>query len=247
MKILLLDIETSPVIAHVWGLWQQNVGLSQIVKSGEVLCWAAKWVGESEIYFAKQHHSTTKKMLVKLHKLLDVADAVVTYNGSKFDLPILNGEFAKLGLHPPAPAKSIDLLSVVKSKFRFPSNKLAYVAPALGVGNKMGNSGHELWVKCMAGDEEAWREMESYNIQDTILLEGLFEKLRPWIKGIIPPADTDGYSCRSCGSSHLQNRGYSVTSVSKFQRYQCQDCGSWGRSGVNLIDTAARKNILRPL
>ena len=247
MKILLLDIETSPVIAHVWGLWQQNVGLSQIVKSGEVLCWAAKWVGESEVYFAKKHHSTTKKMLVKLHKLLDVADAVVTYNGSKFDLPILNGEFAKLGLHPPAPAKSIDLLSVVKSKFRFPSNKLAYVAPALGVGNKMGNSGHELWVKCMAGDEDAWREMESYNIQDTILLEGLFEKLRPWIKGIVAPSTAGELSCRSCGGKHLHSRGFAVTSVSKFQRYQCQDCGSWGRSGLNLIDTASRKNILRPL
>ena len=247
MKILLLDIETSPNIAHVWGLWQQNVGLPQLIQSGEVLCWAAKWVGHPAVYFNSKFATTPKRMLKQVHSLLDEADAVVTYNGSRFDLPILNGEFAKLGWYPPAPSKSIDLLSVVKNKFRFPSNKLAYVAPALGVGAKMGNSGHELWVRCMANDPEAWVEMEGYNVQDTLLLEGLFTKLRPWIRGITLAGSDDSASCRSCGSHNLQRRGFSYTSVSKFQRYQCQACGAWGRSGVNELDTAARKNILRPL
>ena len=27
MKILFLDLETSPNLAHVWGLWQQNVAI----------------------------------------------------------------------------------------------------------------------------------------------------------------------------------------------------------------------------
>lgn len=187
---------------------------------------------------------TQKVMLKAIHRLLDEADAVVTYNGDKFDLPTLNGEFVQLGLHPPAPAKSVDLIKIVKSKFRFPSNKLEYVAPALGVGNKLKNSGHELWVKCMAGDKEAWKEMEEYNIQDTVLLEKLFSVLLPWTK---LPSLTLGLVCRSCSSSNVQRRGYHYTAVSKFQRYQCKDCGAWGRSGTNEITVAERKNLLRPL
>ena len=43
MKTLTLDIETAPQVAHVWGLWQQNVGLPQLLESGYVMCFAAKW------------------------------------------------------------------------------------------------------------------------------------------------------------------------------------------------------------
>lgn len=51
MKILLLDIETSPNVAHVWGLWQQNVGTNQLLEASEVMCWAAKWYGEKDVAF----------------------------------------------------------------------------------------------------------------------------------------------------------------------------------------------------
>jgi len=248
LKILLVDIETAPHLGHVWALWDQNVGLPQLIESGYILCWAAKWVGEPEIFFASKHNSTKKQMLKKIHKLLDVADVVVTYNGNRFDLPTLNAEFAEVGMFPPAPAKSFDLLKVVKSKFRLPSYKLEYVVKYFGVGKKLKNSGHELWVRCMANDPAAWAEMEQYNVHDTVLLEGLFEKLKPWIKGLLPPDHSGDLStCRSCGSSNLHRRGFSFTHVSKFQRYQCQDCGSWGRSGANEISTETRKNILRPL
>jgi hypothetical protein len=28
-KVLIYDIETAPIVAHVWGLWENNVGLNQ--------------------------------------------------------------------------------------------------------------------------------------------------------------------------------------------------------------------------
>jgi chromosome partitioning protein len=37
LKVLLLDIETSPNLAHVWGIWQQNVGLSQLLETYAVV------------------------------------------------------------------------------------------------------------------------------------------------------------------------------------------------------------------
>ena len=103
MKILLLDIESSPNVAHVWGLWQQNVGINQLMESSYVLCWAAKWLDSDEIIFDSVHQSKPKKMLKGIYDLLDDADAVIHYNGTKFDIPTLNKEFLLHNYAPPSP------------------------------------------------------------------------------------------------------------------------------------------------
>jgi len=128
LKILLLDIETAPNVAHVWGMWQQNVGLPQLIDSGYVLCWAAKWLGDSDVMFGSVVKDGPKRMLKRIHKLLGESDAVIHYNGTKFDIPTLNKEFLLHGIEPPAPYQQIDLLRTARSKFRFASNKLDYVA-----------------------------------------------------------------------------------------------------------------------
>ena len=38
MKLLFLDIETSPNQAYVWGLFKQNIGISQMTDSSRVMC-----------------------------------------------------------------------------------------------------------------------------------------------------------------------------------------------------------------
>ena len=235
MKILLLDIESSPNVAHVWGLWQQNVGINQLMESSYVLCWAAKWLGEDEIIFDSVHQSKPKKMLKGIYDLLNDADAVVHYNGTKFDIPTLNKEFLLHNYAPPSPYKQIDLLRVARSQFRFPSNKLDYVAQRLGLGKKQEHEGHDLWVKCMNGDKDAWKRMESYNIQDVVLLESLYCRLLPWIKSH-PNRNlfTDNPVCPTCAGTRLQKRGTAVSSTGRYQRFQCSDCGAWSQ-GVKAV------------
>ena len=67
----------------MWGLWQQNVGLSQIVERGHVMCWVAKWYGEKDPIFMSDHHDGHDAMIEGIWKLLDEADAVVTWNRSE--------------------------------------------------------------------------------------------------------------------------------------------------------------------
>lgn len=55
-KVLTLDIETSPNLAHVWSLWKQNVSLSQLMQSGQVICFAAKWHDKPKVTFHSDHH-----------------------------------------------------------------------------------------------------------------------------------------------------------------------------------------------
>lgn len=245
MDTLVLDIETAPILADVWSLWNNNVSLSQIRDPGGILSFASMWLGEDEVMFFSDHGVGHKEMLRVAHMQLEAADAVVTWNGDKFDLPILNSEFIQAGLKPPAPYASIDLLKTAKRRFRFPSNKLQYVSTALGFKGKVSHEGHELWVKCMNGDEDAWRLMEEYNKQDVLLTGDLYWKFQPWIVGHPSRAALlDSHVCTKCGSEHLQKRGFMLTGQSRYQRYQCQSCGAWSRStrresGVQIREVAS--------
>ena len=233
MKILLLDIETSPNIAHVWGLWNNNVSINQLMESSNVLCWSAKWYGSKEVEYDSVQESGRKIMIRRMHHHLDQADVVIHYNGKRFDIPTLNKEFLLEKLGPPSPYKQIDILETVKRKFRFPSNKLDYVAQRLGLGSKAKHEGHTLWVKCMAGDAKAWKTMKKYNIQDTKLLEKVYDVVLPWIdhhpNRALYSETQSTHACPNCGSKNLTKRGQATTPAGTWQRYVCGGCGKWSR------------------
>lgn len=232
MKLLFIDIESAPNTAFVWGLFKQNVATSQIVNSARMLCWAAKWEGEKEVMFASERGGR-EQMLKQMWSLLDQCDAVCHYNGAKFDIPTLNAEFLLAGLPPPSPYKQIDLLRTSRGAFRFPSNKLDYVAQRLGIGSKTAHEGFLLWVKCMdaahPGHEAAWKKMERYNRQDVILLQKLYERFKPWVKGHPNRTVYSGApkACPTCGSEKLQQRGVMKSLTGNRKRFHCQSCGSW--------------------
>jgi DNA polymerase elongation subunit (family B) len=230
MKLLLLDIETAPHLSATWGLYDQNVAIDQLIEPGYTLCWAAKWYGEKEVMF-ESIVTGNKRMIRRIHKLLNEADAVCHYNGTKFDIPTLNKEFLLLDLKPPSPFKEIDLLKTARRKFRLASNKLDFVAQALGLGSKTKHKGMALWFGCMKKNPEDWKVMEEYNKQDVLLLERVYKRLLPWISGHPNLSTFDGARCcTNCGSEALQARGWSVTAGGRYQRLQCTDCGKWMRS-----------------
>lgn len=225
-----IDIETAPALVYAWGLHDQNIGVDQVVDAGGMICFAAKWLGESEIEFRSTHHDGRRKMVRRLWKLLDEADAVLHFNGKRFDIPHIQRSFVEAGLTPPSPYKQIDLYLVVRRQFRFLSNKLAHVSPQLGLGGKVHHEGFRLWLRCMNRDKAAWARMRKYNMQDTALLEDAYEILRPWIPNHPSHAAERGADvCPKCGSGELQWRGFATTAVGRYRRFQCQSCGGWGR------------------
>ena len=246
MKILHLDIETAPNICFTWGLFNQNIGLNQIVESGYTMCWAAKWHGKPGVMFSDVR-SGEKEMLLSIHKLLNEADAVVHYNGTKFDMPTLNKEFVKNKIKPPAPYHQVDLLKVARGRFRFTSNKLDYVANFLGLGTKTKHVGMGLWSACMGGDEKSWKIMKKYNIQDVRLLEKLYKVMLPWIKAhpnhaLFKP--TDRPVCPNCGSTHIHKKGVETTQTMMYDRYRCVTCGTPIRGRTTVINKTKKPHIL---
>lgn len=244
MRILFLDIETSPNTAHVWGLWNQNVSINQLLESSYTLCWAAKWADSDDILYDSIYQSTPRKMIKRIHALLEEADMVVHYHGTNFDIPTLNKEFILFNMPPPSPYLQVDLLKTVRKRFRFASNKLGYVAERLKLGTKYEHEGHTLWIKCMNNDPAAWTEMEKYNRHDVVLLERLYEKLKPWIKSHPNRSVMDGGPmCPTCGSYHHQCRGFAITQAGKYRRYQCRSCYSWFRDTTRLKGEQTKKYV----
>lgn len=212
-------------------MWGQNIPISSITGNSEVLTWAAAWEGSDEIMYSSRGIATKRRMLQEIYTLLEEADVVVTYNGDKFDLPILNQEFMLQGWTPPAPYKSVDLLKTMKKRFRGTSNKLDYWLKRLGLEAKVTNRGHQLWLDCMNGDKEAFEEMSEYNIGDVVRTEELFQEIRPWIYNFPNMANFNNeFACPHCGGKHLQKRGFYRTNTLTYQRHRCNDCGAWSRS-----------------
>lgn len=244
IKILTIDIETRPSLAYVWGLWDQNVGLNQVEEFGTVISWAAKWYGEKKVYFASDHHDGHAAMVKKAWEMLDEADAVVGYNSKAFDMKHLNREFVLAGYPPPSPYVDIDLMHVVKQRFRFTSNKLQHVSTELGIGSKLQHDGFDLWLRCMKNDNKAWSTMKKYNMQDVVLTEKVYERLLPWIKSH-PHRGLHGgdpTACGRCGHTESIRRGYRTTQTSSYVVLQCKGCGGYSQAkGVQ--DRIDNKNI----
>lgn len=224
-KRLVIDIEWSPAKAYVWRMWDENVTPDQLIDPGGLLCFCAHWVGSKEFMFFSEWENGKQEMAVALRELLDEADAVIGYNSNKYDLPKIKGHLLLEGLKPFAPPTSIDLIKTVKG-LGFVMNRLAYIAPLLDIGNKMKHEGFRLWRSVLEGDEKAQARMKKYCVQDVKVTTALYMRIQPYIVDH-PHLGDDKGACGSCGSNHVQMRGYRRSKFFKVRRMQCQDCGAW--------------------
>lgn len=251
-KILLFDIETAPIMAYVWGIWDQNVGLNQIESDWHILSFSAKWLGEEEIFYKDQRNckdlENDKLLLKHLWKMMDDADIIVGHNLDKFDIKKVNTRFLLHGLKPPSSYRTVDTLKIARQKFSFTSNKLVHLADKLGLENKKSAhekfSGFSLWKECLKGNQEAWIEMEKYNKMDVIVLEEVYRKLAPWSNKINFSIFHQQNTCH-CGGTQFQKWGHMFTNGGKYARYRCKKCGYTSASKENLIDKDVRSGLLK--
>jgi uncharacterized protein YprB with RNaseH-like and TPR domain len=234
-KILFVDIETAPNLGFTWAKYEQTV--FQFLQEGYLLCFAWKWLGDKTIHARSlpdydnytENKSDDQFLAMELHKLFNEADIIVAHNGDGFDIKKSNTYFIESGLKPPSPYKTIDTLKIARRKFKFNSNKLDDLGEHLGLGRKE-HTDKNLWFGCMNGDIKSWKKMVSYNKQDIVLLENVYNKFLPWID--MPKIHPENDNCRNCGGSNLTKQGTRMTVKGRVQNYQCVDCGHWSTSKV---------------
>lgn len=248
-RVLTVDIETAPATALVFGQRRQDISNIQIIKPDRILGIGAKWAHEDKVEWRSEYHHGAEVMIPWIRDRLSEADVVVHFNGSTFDMPWIRRAVAEQGLAPHSPVQEVDLLRVVRKQFRFQSNKLENMVRVFGTGLKMETGGFQLWRDIEIGDDDAkrlaWNKMRRYCKQDVLIEEQLYFRLRTYIPnhphmGLWATDPTAEDLCDVCASNNLRNEGFAYTKVGKYQRFQCRDCGKWGRGKRALLIVEGR-------
>ena len=252
-KILILDIETAPETAYIWGRFKETVGQTQIKAPGYILCVCWAWLGEpvqrmgifKNRSWNRGNRCDDRAVVKKTHELLCEADIVVGHNIRTFDMTTLNARFALYGFPPPTPYKICDTLEILKKRMRLPSNSLESASHYFGIQIK-DKQPFTLWRDCMNGNPEAWERMMTYCEHDVSVVEQLYMKLIPWadLHPNMGHYNEDGSRviCPKCGGDDLIRKGLHRTTAHTYQQYQCKSCGGWARNRNPI--KADRKHIL---
>lgn len=250
-KILTYDIETSPIIAYIWSLYQQGVSLDNVVQDWNILCFAAKWYHEDSVIYEEVDWKSEKyhddgRIVDSLWGLFDKADFLVGQNSRSFDTKKVQARMILNGIDtPPSSFREIDILDIAKRKFAFTSRKLAYMSEHINKLYKKQSHdefpGISLWVECLKGNPRAWEVMREYNEYDILSTEELFTIFQPWDNKL---PNFALYHDQVFSNSEWVENGYHYTNLGKYQKYRNTLTGQQRRGRINLLSDEKRKSIL---
>jgi len=252
-KVLVFDIETSPLKAYIFAtrLWNTNVSEEQVLSEWFMLCWSAKWLFDDKIISDRLTSREAKReddsrIVKSLWKLLDEADIVIAHNGDKFDVPNMNTRFIVNGLPPTSPYQTIDTCSIAKRQFGFSHNNLNALARVFGFKPKL-ETNFQLWKSCVDGNEKALQRMELYNKGDVDTLEEVYMKIRPWIHShpnLALYTESTESMCSNCMSTNIiKTDKFYYTSTGRYELYRCE-CGAYIRVRTSSLSKDKRKTLL---
>lgn len=252
-KILIFDVETTPLQCYTFNLYPERISIDQIIRDWHLLSYSYKWLFEEEVHnevlTPKEIEASNDKRLTKsIWELFDKSDAIVAYNGTGFDIKRCNTRFLINGYLPPSSYITVDPIITAKKIFDFSSNKMDYVSELID-GERKIHTNFSLWARCVNGDEDALEEISQYNSQDVIVLENIYLEVLPWIQG--HPNWNLYYSddvtrCPNCGNTDLnQDVGSYKALTNIYAAFLCNGCGYRGRQRKSMLSKEKSSSIVR--
>ena len=238
MKRLFYDIETSPNIGFFWQPgYKLNIPFENIIKERAIICISYKWEGGKVENLRWSKKQSDYGMIKKFIKILEEADEAIAHNGDRFDITWIRGRAIKFGLSMSPNITTTDTLKLARNKFRFNSNRLDYLAQYLGVGAKVSTGGFGLWKAIVLHkDEKALDKMVKYCDNDVIILEQVFNKLKPYVQAKVSVAD-DRRHCPECGNdSMVIHHNRTLASGAKQTTMRCTNCGKFNSIPTSLLN-----------
>ena len=242
MKRLIADIENSPNLGYFFQLgYKETIHYNQLLKERAIICICAKYEGEKKLYrFIWKKNWNDERVLSGFAKLGKASDELVFHNGDKFDLPMMRARAIRYGIDFSFPIVAHDTLKIARSQFKFNSNRLDYLAQYLGVGGKISTGGFELWQEVCTNNEirrglglptvpqkqinNALKKMVRYCDNDVIILEKVWNKLKPYAKHKSSVAETR-VRCPECNGICAKQRTRVKASGHKTAVMKCNKCG----------------------
>ena len=253
--IVFFDLEMIPNMVEAMKVWPQlsnYPGLTLRATVSTIICAGWKYYGHKKVECInawdwpkkwKNNINNDFEVVKAIYDVLKHADAVVTHNGKRFDWKFLQTRLMYHGLGPLGNIHHIDTKQTASRHLYSFNNRLGYLGEWLANDKKLDHEGWDLWVDVSNDCEKAKKKMTAYCKQDVLLLEKVFERLKPLISNIpnynifIPGRH---HKCPNCGSIKVSNNGWRHTKTRSYKRYICRDCKTWFR-------TDAKDNMPRPL
>lgn len=236
-KIILFDIETSPLITATFSLYPDSIHHTNILQDWFIISAAWKELGSKSVKatsindFKRKSDDDDLGVVTVLRAVFEDADMIIGHNSDKFDIKKLNARLMFHGLDPLPKVQSIDTLKEVKKIAQFTSHRLDYLGMHL-IGQGKAETSPGLWLSAMKGDRKSVKEMVEYNKIDVVRLEEFYLKLRPYMKSHphVGVYNSDKHeSCRYCGSTELviNKTRYTASGEVRLQK-KCKSCHGYG-------------------
>ena len=155
-----------------------------------ILCWGIKEYGKDNIkqgYLTKsdlKHKDLDKRLVKECVDELRQYKVIITYCGTRWDIPILRSKALHYGIDFPeyGSARHIDLYYIAKYKLKVGYCSLKNNCEYLHIPGKT-NIDPSFWLKAItSANKVAVMDILDHNEKDLIITEKLFDKLRPYTK-----------------------------------------------------------------
>lgn len=208
---------------------------------GIILCVGFKEVGrgKAEVLNILDYEDVSGDLIKAEKKLLkDVtirlldSDMWLTHFGTWYDINFVNSRliYHKLPIIPPN-FNHIDTWKIAKNKLKLRNNRLITLSEFLGTEDEKNAIRPEQWIRAIGGHRPSMDYIVEHCRRDVCVLEEVYERIKPLMSDHPNVALVENrMGCNVCGEKDLQKRGWHVTRLRKYQRYQCQSCGSWSRA-----------------
>lgn len=224
MKILYLDLETSPNIGTFWRPGNKvSLSVNNILEERQIILASYAWNDEKPKTVTwkkclktanKYLQYSDKDVVVKLVKLCNEADVIVAHNGQRFDLPWLRARAMFYGIALDHNLQVFDTLKKTRGLLGLNSYKLDYLGKFFVADKKVETGGYGLWLSCMAGDRKAMKLMAQYCEQDVVLLRKYYQELIHYVPALNHAGVHKGHAkwtCKTCGTHDVRVRKEYVT------------------------------------
>jgi hypothetical protein len=230
IKRLYIDCETSPNIGFFWNPGHKvNISYENIIKERAIICICYSWEGDAKVHALTWNKGCDKKMLIDFMKVAGEADEIVGHNGDRYDIPWIRTRCIFHRIPVPSGYATIDTLKFARSKCRFNSNRLDYIAKFLGFKGKI-HTGFDLWKNiCLRNCQESLDKMVRYCKGDVKELKKVLQVFINHIPAKVHHGVVNGgekEDCPECGSVRMSKVRVKVSATGQKRRQlQCKDCG----------------------
>jgi uncharacterized protein YprB with RNaseH-like and TPR domain len=165
LKVACFDIETT--------------GLNMTY--GRLLCACFKFNFSPEVVTVDvRHMDDEKEAVARIRELWDEAEIVATWNGKRFDIPIIDALLIYYGMKPLTSGKKMHMdLLYQQRKLRFCGARLDHASKDLQVEYSKFHCPSRAWPKAAGGDEVSYEQIAYHCKLDVLLTEAMWMKLKP--------------------------------------------------------------------